>query len=101
MDALRLELSQVDSQRVDQRMTDLQEIFLNRVELERGLEACNEKIAQLQSPSGPHISTEAYKARARGTEQALEHWSNVDLSWGHKRRRSKMEKVICAVCKEE
>ena len=65
-----LELAQVDSQRIDQKVFDLQEnIFLSGVEW---LEGCKASIARLQQPSEAQISAEAYQEHARGTEQALE-----------------------------
>ena len=70
----RLELSQVDTQRLDQGLSDLQEtVFRNGVTIERGLEECNARIAQGQRQNSSQASVEAYQVQhARGTEQALE-----------------------------
>ena len=68
-----LELSQVDTQRVDQGLRDLQEnVFRNGVTTERGLEECNARIAQEQRQSSSQVSVEAYQEHVRGTEHALE-----------------------------
>ena len=65
-----LELAQIDSQRIDQKIFDLQEnLFNNGVELERGLENSQARITQLQHPAGVQISVEVNQDHARGTEQ--------------------------------
>ena len=68
-----LELSQVDSQRLDQGLTDLKEnVFLNSVAVERLREDCQREIEKVRTLSGQQISVEAYQEHARSNEQALE-----------------------------
>ena len=68
-----LELSQVDTQRLDQGLSDLRENgFRNGVTIERGLDECNARITQGQRQSNLQVSAEVYQEHARGTEQALE-----------------------------
>ena len=69
----RLELSQVDAQRLDQGLSDLQDnVFQNAVSIDRVAEDCKRQIAQSIPLSGQKISMEAYQEHARVTKHALE-----------------------------
>ena len=76
-----LALVQVDTQRVDQKIADLAEpAFNSAVNLERGLEECREKIAQLQHPvEGQGRS--AQRCNKNMLAEQIRPWSSVDLSW--------------------
>ena len=68
-----LTLVQVDSQMIDQELTDLRENVLHKtVELECGFENCQRQITHLQRPVEGQISAEVYQEHARGTDQASE-----------------------------
>ena len=68
-----LELSQMDSQRLDQGLSDLKEnVFLNSVPVDRLREDCKREMEKNRTLSGQQISVEAYQEHARSNEQALE-----------------------------
>ena len=76
----RLDLSQVDTQRLDQGLSDLQEnVFRNGVSIDRGLEERHRRIAQGLPSSSQQVSSK------KPTKSMLEAqnmpWNNVGLSW--------------------
>ena len=94
-----LELSQVDTQRLDQGLSDLQEnIFRNGVAIDRCFEECKRQIAQGLPSSSRQVSLEAYQEHARGTETAMEQCQSQIVA---QERRFMMEKHTYIVFKEK
>ena len=68
-----LELSQVDSQRLEQGLTDLKEnVYLNSAAVDRLREDCKREAERNRTLSGQTVDIEAYQEHARSNEQALD-----------------------------
>ena len=68
-----LELSQVDSQRLEQGLTDLKEnVYINSAAVDRLREDCKREAERNRTLSGQTVDIEAYQEHARSNEQAFD-----------------------------
>ena len=67
-----LELSQVDSQRFEQGLTDLREnVFINAASVDRLREDCKREAERNRTLSGQTVDIESYQEHARSSEQMM------------------------------